>query len=443
TIRNPIASPAFTTTYFLTVESNGCQSVADEVTVTVNPSPTVHAGSDVTICPGDSTQLNVTIVNALPTTTVFWSPATGLSDVTSISPTASPTTTTTYTVTINSGNCLVSDQVVVTVVPKPTVDAGPNRITCPGFPVTLNGNVISSVTPNAIFWSPSFGIANPNALNTEANLVETMTYYLNVTIGSCLTQDSMVVVVQPGVTANVNASQTIICQGETVVLTTGTGIGSASYTWYPNYNLSSTSGDTVLARPDTTTSYYVIAREGSCVDTAMITIAVNRKPDAEFWFSSARNCGQVTLSIRNRSKDATQGYIWNFGDGTSSNDIHPIHVYDTPGTYSVTLIAIGAGGCRDSATATAIATVTPVMQIDATASVPSGTELIPPASTVQFFDQTVGAVQWFWDFGDSTYSTIQNPSVTYQEPGTYTVKLIVTDAEGCTDTMTVATYTVK
>ena len=59
---------------------------------------------------------------------------------------------------------------------------------------------------------------------------------------------------------------------------------------------------------------------------------------------------------------------------------------------------------------------------------------------VNFQDASVGAAQWKWDLGNSTISFLQNPSATYFNPGTYTVKLVVTNAAGTKDSIIKTNY---
>jgi hypothetical protein len=95
---------------------------------------TVDAGPDVRICAGQSVQLN-----ASPCTRGFtyrWSPSTGLSNPNSCNPTANPTQTTTYTVTMSDGSNTGQDVVTVNVLPTPTVTATVRNISC-----TTQGNI--------------------------------------------------------------------------------------------------------------------------------------------------------------------------------------------------------------------------------------------------------------------------------------------------------------
>ncbi len=163
-ISNPQASPANTTTYtVLGVDGNGCTNT-DNVQVTVNNLPNVSAGADASVCPGLGTGLA-----ASGATSYSWTPTAGLSNAAIAGPTASPSATTTYTVTGTDANgCVDTDQVIVTVFPQPSVNATSNS------PILECGAVTLNVTGlNAVQWStlPAGNgvITNANAANTTAN----------------------------------------------------------------------------------------------------------------------------------------------------------------------------------------------------------------------------------------------------------------------------------
>jgi gliding motility-associated-like protein len=109
---NPKATPLVTTEYIDTVANGGCIAI-DSVLITVNPSPIAVTTPypSVNIVSGFSTPLLVT-----PASSYIWTPATGLSCDTCQSPSASPTVTTTYYVTINSGGCSATDSIEVIVI---------------------------------------------------------------------------------------------------------------------------------------------------------------------------------------------------------------------------------------------------------------------------------------------------------------------------------------
>jgi len=161
-------------------------------------------------------------------------------------------------------------------------------------------------------------------------------------------------------------------------------------------------------------------------------ITAQKAPNASF--SATPRNGQAPLTVQftdlsDPGSAPITSWQWNFGDGTTSNDRNPFHAYTSPGRYTVTLqVDTAVGG--DSATQVNYITVEqkPVAAFSATPT--SGAAPL----TVLFADQsTVGSSEittWSWDFGDGTSSTQQNPSKTYTQPGTYTVKLTVTSAAG-------------
>ncbi|MDW8392893.1 MAG: PKD domain-containing protein [Chitinophagales bacterium] len=131
----------------------------------------------------------------------------------------------------------------------------------------------------------------------------------------------------------------------------------------------------------------------------------------------------LSVSLINNSVEATN-YIWTFGDGASSNQIHPSHQFAFPGTYTVCLIA--SNSCSSD-----------------TLCVPVTVCLPPQAQfsfavmndSIQFYDQSPYAVQWYWDFGDGHFSTSEFPMHRYDQPGVYVVTLIATNACGQSDTL--------
>lgn len=112
-ILNPIASPTTTTTYTLTVVNlaAGCGATAQVTIHVVNPI-TADAGDDQSFCPGDVVQLNGSGGDVY-----LWEPVEGLSDAHIADPIATPTTTTTYSLTVSdaSGSCFDTDEVTISV----------------------------------------------------------------------------------------------------------------------------------------------------------------------------------------------------------------------------------------------------------------------------------------------------------------------------------------
>lgn len=140
------------------------------------------------------------------------------------------------------------------------------------------------------------------------------------------------------------------------------------------------------------------------------------------------------------SDASSLSYDWNFGDpgsgvNNTSTQTSPSHNYSGTGPYSVQLIAISAGGCRDTTTRN-VSNIFPQPHADFNAN-----PEVCLNDTLQFTDISVsngGTVnEWHWDFGDATTSTVQNPRKAWNTAGPKTVKLWVKTTNGCpSDTMT-------
>ena len=126
-------------------------------------------------------------------------------------------------------------------------------------------------------------------------------------------------------------------------------------------------------------------------------------------------------------------YMWNYGDGYSDTTTNSVitHTYANDGLYLVSLTVADTNGCDSTITKT-------VRILKPTANF-SNTALNVGCGTLQvgFTDSSAGYItSWQWSFGNGANSNLQNPIYTYTQPGTYDVTLIVTNAGGCKDTLT-------
>jgi PKD repeat protein len=123
----------------------------------------------------------------------------------------------------------------------------------------------------------------------------------------------------------------------------------------------------------------------------------------------------------------TSNWNWTFGDGGTSAEQNPVHIYNNKGVYNVTLEVSNEWGNTSSIRAFYINVTSSSMIANFTANVTSG----PTPLTVHFTDTSTGnPTNRTWTFGDNATSTDQNPTHTYTAPGTYTVNLTVTNADG-------------
>ncbi len=163
-------------------------------------------------------------------------------------------------------------------------------------------------------------------------------------------------------------------------------------------------------------------------------------PSANFSGAPLSGCSPLIVHFQDLSTGGATGWSWNFGNGNTSVLQNPTATYFTPGTYTVTLTASNVNG-SNTLTRTQYITVYEPPTVDFSAIPRSGCFPL----RVQFSDLSMpGAgnsnVSWSWDFGNGTTSTQQNPFVTYNTAGTYTISLTVTNDKGCTRTVTRPSY---
>lgn len=165
--------------------------------------------------------------------------------------------------------------------------------------------------------------------------------------------------------------------------------------------------------------------------TQQATLSSSIVPTAPYveYLSDTFACTGQLISFANLSTGIGLSHAWDFGDGNTSNQISPDHTYMIEGTFNACLTVTDINGCSSTFCRT-IVIANPVANFGA-----NNTQSNCQALSVQFFDNSQNAVSWFWDFGDSTTSTLQNPVKVYSEPGTYDVCLVVTGQSGCVDTL--------
>lgn len=164
-------------------------------------------------------------------------------------------------------------------------------------------------------------------------------------------------------------------------------------------------------------------------------IAARTQPVANFTASQQVGCSPIIVNFQDQSAGNPTSWLWNFGNGNTSTLQNPTASYFTPGTYTVTLTVSNAGG-TNTIVRTDYITVYEPPSVNFSANITSGCFPL----RVQFTDlSTAGLnntnVTWDWDLGNGTTSSLQNPSVTYTNAGTYTVTLRVTNDKGCTRTI--------
>jgi PKD repeat protein len=141
------------------------------------------------------------------------------------------------------------------------------------------------------------------------------------------------------------------------------------------------------------------------------------------------------VQFRDASSGSPATWLWDFGDGTTSSEQNPAHVYSASGFRKVTLtVTVNATLKRTTKTLSVMPSPSPATFVFSPTT-PG------PGQTVQFADTTSGnPISWKWSFGDGATSASKNPSHAFSKAGPYVVSLTVSD--GSTSKQGSATLTV-
>ncbi len=392
-------SPTATTTYVVTVTgNNNCSATASAVVIADSTLVPIITPSNPTSCAGSPVALTVTAG-----TTYAWSNGAGTRVIN-----VSPTTATTYTVTVTNGvGCSGTASVNVSVNPAVTAMVNPSAATiCAGSSTSLSASGGTSYV-----WSTG----NDSATITVAPGFTT-TYRVTVSDSAgCSATASATVTVNRAPVVNITPPNAAVCAGSSVTLTAvsgGGGGGTVTYLW--------STGSTAAAitvSPVATATYTVTATNASgCTATASCTVTVNPLPTAAITPAADTVCAgsTATLTASGAAGGGDGGYRWSTGGFGATINVTPTATT----TYTVTVT--GAGGCTAVAISTVLvkpapaATVTPAKD-----TICGGSSVVLTAS---------GGGTYAWSNNVSTAINAVSPTATT------TYNVTVTGSNGCSAT---------
>jgi gliding motility-associated-like protein len=166
-----------------------------------------------------------------------------------------------------------------------------------------------------------------------------------------------------------------------------------------------------------------------CNSPADTVKTIRLSPEVRASFSTPANgCVPYNAVFVNNSLGGLN-FSWDFGDGTSSTDDNPTHLYTQTGTYKVRLTAYDSTACNKVDDTTFTITVSPIPIASFSFS---PTE--PKENTfTNFTNQSIGATHYLWRFGDGDTSTLENPSHIFDATAIYNVCLTAINDAGCSD----------
>ncbi len=311
-------------------------------------------------------------------------------------------------------------------------------------PLTVVFNNISLGVNMTFEWNfgdgtPSFFTNNTSPVSHTYNTAQQDTFYVRlIATNDCGSDTGFYNIVVAARTINldvaINGNQTTGCAPHAVRFFNNS-TGATNFVWdFGDGNLRSTTNniDTIDHSYLTTGTFSVVIRASNgCTDTSITeTISVFAKPLVNFSALPSPVCVGDTVFFTNQTDTAT-GFLWNFGDGITSQLTNPVHAYQTPGTYDVKLIGIRQYAPGNACTDSIIKQITVVATLPGSFAVSDSIgDCIP--FNVTFTSQTFPSALTTWNFGNGAVDTGNVVNYTFTNPGTFIVTMTVRDPDGCT-----------
>lgn len=400
-------------TYTVQLEVSGetaCGPMEDvqtiQIVVGTPPVLTVNSGS---FCEGSSFNLQVAGAN-----TYSWSPPTGLNSTTGANVLASPTQSTTYTVTGTTNGCSASVETEVVLLPAPVLELDYVAIICPD-----GSSAITASGADTYSWSPPTGLNITSGSQVVASPSESMVYTVTGTgLNGCETTANATITVE-----DVNVTITgggNLCLGDplndSLVLNAA---GLNNYSWSPGSGLNTTIGSTVYSRPDQDVTYTVSGTTvNGCYGEA--TVAVNVVPDFEIQVNAAEICPGEEALLEAHGADT---YTWSPPNGL--NTTTGSSVIASPTSTQMYTLTGEVDGCFES-----IETTVTVFDITGIHAWATPTVVYNSFPEVTFGTNTSGSISWSLE--EEELSDQANFTHVFSEvPASYTIILETVTEHGC------------
>ena len=390
-------TPASTTTYTVLSGAGTCTATA-VATVSISPPATITITPSLSvICLGQSVGLSSS--GPGPYT---WTASTGANPSSAANVTVTPSATTTYTVLSGTGTCTSSAIATVSISLIPAISITPSLST-----ICLGQSSVLSTSGSAPFvWTASSGTNPASSSSVTVTPTITTTYTVLSGTGSCTA--SAVATVSIGATPaiNITPSNTVICLGESVSLTS-TGTGPFSWTASIGGNPASLANVTVT--PSATTTFTVLSGTGACTTTAIATVSISPTLSITITPSSTIICLGANANL---SSTGAGPFTW-----TASNGVNPAaaaSVIVAPTANTTYTVLSGTGACTAQAVATV--SIAPALTVNITPSI----TVICSGQTTSLLCNGAGPYAWTASIGNNPNST-DTVSVNPISTTTYTV----------------------
>ena len=401
----------------VTSNSRGC--ISDTITRNFILSDVVaDAGSDTSYCNGNAIVIGGNPTTSNPSNSILWTPSTGLNNPNLANPTANPTVTTTYVVSLtNARGCLGTDTVVVTVNQLISSGVLNNYFLCPGDTLQV------SATGSSFLWGPNQFISAINISNPKIHTPTNSTYTLNYfDVNGCEGNDTTVITVNTTVPTDAGTDAQI-CEGDSFTLGGNpTGPFGTTYLWSPNTNMNNDTLANPGVLPLATTSFVVVTSNDTCTGRDTIAVIVNPLPNLTMSVNTYVCDGDSTQI----SATGIGTFSWNNGATLSNVNIANPLAFPVVGTYyTVTLTDPNSCESIDSV----FVDIQPLPNASA-GGIIDACKLFPTPIGGNPTGPMGSTFLWTPSSG-LNFNGLANPLVTIDQDAMYIVK--VTDSLGCTN----------
>ncbi len=300
-------------------------------------------------------------------------------------------------------------------------------------PLTINFEDFST---EGDFTNWDFGDGNvadiPNPIHTF-EMADTFLVTEVVSNGCAYDTSYLNVIVQPQPTINLTIDPNPVCAEAEVNFSLLSNESLNSYIWTFGAGDSSTLSNPtyVYDEPGTyTISAEISSASSGCTNSFEDSIVVLDNPTAAFEPEPLDGCSELEVAFTNESINADYA-TWTFGNGESSTDLSPTHLFeafgDTTTTYEIQLVAVDNVGCTDSISQNINVYGQPFVDFT-----PSMTEVCGAPFTLNLENLTTGAQNYEWDFGDGSPNNNEfEPEHIYTEADTFTIVLNASNLFNC------------
>lgn len=297
---------------------------------------------------------------------------------------------------------------------------------------------------NNVTWSVDKGYVNNYGATAYYYPAGTGTVKVTMTAdyGSCKETVTKDLVVKAAPKADFVTDQQAICDVPATVKLTDQSQDATSWNWNFGNGQSSTQQNPSVTY--NSLGYFNIKLTASnasgCSGTAERYVYV-QKPEVYAYASVSEGCEGLTPTFSSyvNTGDAIASYEWDFGDGSpKSTEATPSHTYNKEGAYPVKLTYTTANGCKGTVNLYSYNTIRVYKKPKPDFSSPQAPQVCGN-NWVHFNGTTDVGTSWAWDFGDYHVGSSQQTKHSYREPGTYTVRLTVSN-HSCSETVTKTAY---